>query len=100
VTEQPEQQDYLTTEEVAARYRTTPGTVHYWRHVGYGPKGVKLGARVLYPRENVEAFDAELKAGNCGAPTRSGRVGKLSARARKLARQDQAGLDAPVAAAS
>lgn len=60
--EQQEQPDYLNTDEIAARYRTTPGTVRYWRHIGYGPQGVKLGARVLYPRENVEAFDRILKA--------------------------------------
>jgi hypothetical protein len=26
----------LTTEEVAARFRTNPATVRYWRHVGIG----------------------------------------------------------------
>jgi hypothetical protein len=59
VTEQP---DYFDTNDVAEHYRTTAGTVRYWRYIGYGPKGVKLGARVLYPRESIDAFDAELKA--------------------------------------
>jgi hypothetical protein len=27
----------LTTEEVAARFRTSPATVRYWRHIGIGP---------------------------------------------------------------
>ena len=53
--------DYFTIPEIADRYRTTEATVRYWRHVGYGPEGVKLGARVLYPREQVEAFDRQLR---------------------------------------
>jgi DNA-binding transcriptional MerR regulator len=55
-------QDYYTTAEVAARYRVTPGTVRYWRHVGYGPKGVRNGRRVLYPRAAIEAHDRRLAA--------------------------------------
>ena len=51
---------YLTVEEVADRYRTTEGTVRFWRHKGYGPKGVKLGTRVLYPATEIERFDREI----------------------------------------
>jgi helix-turn-helix protein len=51
---------YLTLPEVAEHYRTSEGTVRYWRHIGYGPKGVKLGTRVLYPRAEIERFDREL----------------------------------------
>lgn len=53
---------YLDTAEVAERYRTPEGTVRYWRHIGYGPKGVKAGRRVLYPLDEVERFDAELRS--------------------------------------
>jgi len=52
--------EYLTLPEVAEHYRTTEATVRYWRHRGYGPKGAKLGARVLYPREEIARFDREL----------------------------------------
>ena len=55
-----QEQGYLTLPEVAERYRTTEGTVRYWRHCGYGPKGVKLGTCVLYPVAEIERFDAEL----------------------------------------
>jgi hypothetical protein len=51
---------YLTTEDVALKYRTQPATVRYWRHIGYGPRGVRVGRRVLYPESEVERFDAEL----------------------------------------
>lgn len=53
---------YKTTAEVAARYRTVPGTVRYWRHIGYGPKGTKVGRRVLYTEAALQAFDAWLAA--------------------------------------
>lgn len=46
----------LTTDEVADLYRTSPATVRYWRHTGYGPPGRKVGRRVLYARGDVEAF--------------------------------------------
>lgn len=52
---------YLTTAEVAERYRTAEATVRYWRHTGYGPKGVKAGRRVLYPLDEIERFDAQLR---------------------------------------
>jgi DNA-binding transcriptional MerR regulator len=46
----------LTTKELAELYRTSPETVRYWRAVGYGPKGRKVGRHVLYARSEVEAF--------------------------------------------
>lgn len=55
-------QHYLTTAEVAAHYRTVPGTVRYWRHIGYGPKGAKVGRRYLYPTTAIQEFDEELLA--------------------------------------
>lgn len=46
----------LTTEEFAEMARTVPGTVRYWRHIGYGPRGVKRGRRVLYRADVVDAW--------------------------------------------
>lgn len=48
---------YLTTAEVAKRYRTADSTVRYWRHVGYGPRGVKIGRRVLYSEAELTRFE-------------------------------------------
>lgn len=48
---------YLTTEEVADRFRTSPSTVRSWRHEGRGPLGVKFGRHVLYPLPEVEAWE-------------------------------------------
>lgn len=52
---------YLTTQEVADTLRTSPETVRFWRHVGKGPKSFKVGRRVLYAAEDVEAFIAEAR---------------------------------------
>lgn len=54
--------EYLITPEVAELFRTTPETVRYWRHIGYGPTGVKVGHRVLYAREDVLTWLRDLRA--------------------------------------
>lgn len=56
-----------TTADVAERYRTAPGTVRYWRHIGYGPRGVKNGRRVLYSDAELRRFDAWLMKQAAGA---------------------------------
>jgi predicted DNA-binding transcriptional regulator AlpA len=50
---------FLTTNEVAQRYRTEPSTVRYWRHVGSGPNGVKIGRRVLYRESELVRWERE-----------------------------------------
>lgn len=65
-------QKYLTTDEVAAKYRTQPSTVRYWRHIGYGPIGVKVGRRVLYATDELERFDALLAGSGCHSSTVDG----------------------------
>jgi excisionase family DNA binding protein len=54
---------YLTTSELADELRTSPETVRYWRHIGKGPDSFKVGRRVLYAREDVDAFIAEARQG-------------------------------------
>ena len=55
---------YLTTTEVAETLRTPVETVRYWRHVGKGPRSFKIGRRVLYARDDVEAFVANARGAN------------------------------------
>jgi hypothetical protein len=62
VTTQNASKAYLTVPELAERYRTTVAVVRYWRHTGYGPRGVRVGVRVLYPVGEVERFERELQA--------------------------------------
>lgn len=54
---------FLTTAEVAARYRTTPSTVRYWRHLGTGPKGVVIGRRVLYRESELIRWERAREKG-------------------------------------
>ncbi len=54
----------LTTDEVAAYFRTTAATARYWRHVRKGPRSFKVGRRVLYRESDVKAWaDSALAAG-------------------------------------
>jgi hypothetical protein len=52
---------YLTTEELAERFRTAPSTCRYWRtqNPPYGPTGVRVGRRTLYDLAEVERWEAE-----------------------------------------
>ncbi len=48
--------DFMTTSDLAERLRTPQSTVRYWRYIGYGPPGLKVGRRVLYRVTDVEAW--------------------------------------------
>jgi hypothetical protein len=50
---------FLTAEEVSARYRgeITIGTLKNWRAMRIGPVFVKLGKAVLYPVDQLDAWD-------------------------------------------
>jgi excisionase family DNA binding protein len=54
--------EYLTTQEVADRLRTSPETVRYWRHRGEGPPSWKCGRRVLYPRADLDVWIAAARS--------------------------------------
>jgi predicted DNA-binding transcriptional regulator AlpA len=51
---------FFTLEEFATVCRTNVATVRYWRRVGVGPRGVRVGRRVLYPRSAVLAWFEDL----------------------------------------
>ena len=50
---------FLTAEEVSARYRgeVTVGTLRNWRAMRIGPAYVKIGKAVLYPVDELDAWD-------------------------------------------
>jgi excisionase family DNA binding protein len=60
--------EYKTTAEVAELCRTSSETVRYWRHIGKGPASFKLGRRVLYAAEDVEAWIAAAREAQSGGP--------------------------------
>jgi hypothetical protein len=50
---------FLTAEEVSERYRgeVTVGTLRNWRAMRVGPAFVKIGKAVLYPVDQLDAWD-------------------------------------------
>jgi predicted DNA-binding transcriptional regulator AlpA len=51
--------ELLTLEETATALRTAVATLRYWRHLGIGPHGFRLGRRVVYRREDVDRWVTE-----------------------------------------
>lgn len=48
--------ELLTVDEAAELLRTPVGTLRYWRHLGIGPNGFRLGRRVVYRRDDLERW--------------------------------------------
>ena len=60
---------FMTTEEVADLVRAPIETVRYWRHIGKGPASFKVGRRVLYAVEDVDAWiDGARSESRCAVP--------------------------------
>jgi hypothetical protein len=57
---------HLTADELATRWRMSPGSLQNWRTQGKGPKWIKFGKRVLYPLAVVEKYEADRLKGNTG----------------------------------
>jgi hypothetical protein len=62
---------YLTAEEVSERYRgaVSLGTLRNWRAMRVGPTFVKIGKAVLYPIDELDAWDKRNMV-SCRAPGR------------------------------
>ncbi|MFD1480142.1 helix-turn-helix transcriptional regulator [Paracoccus nototheniae] len=54
---------FLTPDEVAERYRggVSVGTLRNWRAMRLGPSFVKIGKAVLYPLDELDAWDEKNK---------------------------------------
>jgi len=48
--------EYLTVEELATEFRTTPETVHWWIKTHKAPASVKVGRRRLFARADVNSW--------------------------------------------
>lgn len=46
----------LRLPEVTAKTGIPEATLRFWRHQGVGPKSAKLGRRVVYREEDVDAW--------------------------------------------
>ena len=64
---------HLNQVELADRWNISPRTLERWRWLGEGPRYLKLGSRIVYRAEDVEAFEsANLIGTTDGMPARSG----------------------------
>jgi hypothetical protein len=53
-----DERKYLTAEEVSERYRgISVGTLRNWRAMRIGPTFIKIGKAVLYPIDELEAWE-------------------------------------------
>jgi len=48
---------HLTQSEVARRWCLSPRTLERWRWLGQGPVYLKLGGRVAYRVQDIEAYE-------------------------------------------
>jgi hypothetical protein len=61
---------FLNQIELSRRWRISPRTLERWRWLGQGPRHVKVGARVLYRLEDIEAFEADGARASTSTPVR------------------------------
>lgn len=50
---------HLNQAELAARWNISHRTLERWRWTGDGPQFIKIGGRVVYRLEDIEAFEAD-----------------------------------------
>lgn len=48
---------FLTSSELAHRWRLTPKTLDKWRCAGKSPPYEKIGSRILYKMDEIEEFE-------------------------------------------
>ncbi len=49
---------HLHQADLARRWNVSPRTLERWRWIGQGPRFLKIGGRVAYRIEDIEAFEA------------------------------------------
>ena len=49
---------HFSQHDLAMRWRMSVRTLERWRWLGQGPAFLKLGGRVVYRLEDIEAFEA------------------------------------------
>ena len=50
---------HLNQTDLARRWSISPRTLERWRWLGQGPRYIKIGGRVLYRAEEVEAYEVQ-----------------------------------------
>lgn len=50
---------HFDQKQLAERWGISPKTLERWRWLGQGPKFLKLGGRIVYRLEDIEAFEEQ-----------------------------------------
>lgn len=50
---------HLSQTDLAKRWRMSPRTLERWRYTGEGPHFMKIGGRVIYRLDDIEAFEGQ-----------------------------------------
>lgn len=50
---------HLNQVELSRRWSISPRTLERWRWLGQGPQFLKIGGRVVYRLDDVEAYEAQ-----------------------------------------
>ncbi|MBK8208642.1 MAG: helix-turn-helix domain-containing protein [Rhodospirillales bacterium] len=50
---------HLNQKQLAERWGISPKTLERWRWLGQGPKFLKLGGRIAYRLEDIEAYEQQ-----------------------------------------
>ena len=50
---------HLDQKDLAVRWSISPRTLERWRWLGQGPRFLKIGGRVVYRMEDVEAYEMD-----------------------------------------
>lgn len=50
---------HLNQVELSRRWSLSPRTLERWRWLNQGPRYIKVGGRVLYRLEDIEAYESE-----------------------------------------
>jgi hypothetical protein len=53
---------YLNQQELAIRWRISPRTLERWRYLKTGPTFYRLGAKIGYSIDDIEAFERRRRA--------------------------------------
>jgi Helix-turn-helix domain len=54
---------HLNQIDLARRWQISPRTLERWRWLGIGPRYIKIGGRVVYRLEDIEAYEAARMCG-------------------------------------
>jgi hypothetical protein len=70
---------HLNQVELSRRWSLSPRTLERWRWLGEGPRFLKIGGRVVYRLEDIEAYEAEQMRDSTAATEAPAVVGRARA---------------------